>query len=375
MKLTTQREHLLGLLQHVIGVVERRQTLPILANVLLETHAGQVSLAATDLEVELSAHSALATAEDGRITLPGRKLLDILRALPDDAEISLGVEDQRAQLRCGRSRFALATLPADDMPTLDDFTRAADRAEITLRLPQKDLRTLIERTHFAMAQQDVRYYLNGLLLEVGDGYLRAVATDGHRLALYDIPAQTGSDSGRQVIVPRKGVQELLRLLADTVRRADETEVALNLSGNHIQIDLGNIRFTSKLIDGRFPDYQRAIPREGERVLVADRQLLRAALARAAILANENRGVRLQLEDWLLRVQANNPEQEEAVEEVEINYEGGPLEIGFNVSYLLDALGACNEELVKLFVQDGNSSCLIKAAEDTRGKYVISPMRL
>jgi DNA polymerase III subunit beta len=198
-----------------------------------------------------------------------------------------------------------------------------------------------------------------------------VATDGHRLALYDVPADTEPDTAdRQVIVPRKGVQELMRLLAE-----DEAEVMIQLSGNHVRIDPGNIRFTSKLIDGRFPDYQRAIPREGEKVLVADRQLLRAALARTVILANENRGVRLQLENWLLRLQANNPEQEEAVEEVEVNYEGGPLEIGFNAGYLLDALGASDEQLVKLSFQDANSSCLIQSAEDARGKYVISPMRL
>lgn len=366
MKLIIQREQLLGLLQHVIGVVERRQTLPILSNVLFETANGRLTLTATDLEVELSAFGELDVEDGVRTTLPGRKLLDILRALPEGSEITISIDGPRAQISCGRSRFALATLPADEMPNLEDFS-----AEAELRLPQRDLRLLIERTHFAMAQQDVRYYLNGLLLEMGEDRLRAVATDGHRLALYDIPADTGSSTaGRQVIVPRKGVQELMRLLAD-----DETGVTMQLSDNHIRIDPGGIRFTSKLIDGRFPDYQRAIPREGEKVLVADRQLLRSALSRTAILANENRGVRLQLENWLLRLQANNPEQEEAVEEVEVNYEGGALEIGFNVGYLLDALGAGDEQLVKLSFQDTNSSCLIQGAEDTRGKYVISPMRL
>lgn len=365
MKLETQRERLLGLLQHVIGVVERRQTLPILANVLVEAADGHLSLTATDLEVELSARDDIGCEAGGRTTLPGRKLLDILRALPEGTSVTLAVDDNRAQLRCGRSRFALATLPAEDMPALEDFT-----AEAVIRLPQQALRNLIERTHFAMAQQDVRYYLNGLLLETGDNSLRAVATDGHRLALCDVQAQSEAEAGRQVIVPRKGVQELMRLLAD-----DEAEVELKLGTNHIQIDLGNIRFTSKLIDGRFPDYQRAIPREGDTALVADRQLLRAALTRAAILANENRGVRLQLENWLLRLQANNPEQEEAVEEVEINYDGGSLEIGFNAGYMLDALGALEDELVKLFFQDTNSSCLIRAAEDESCRYVISPMRL
>lgn len=365
MKLEIQRGQLLNLLQPVIGVVEKRQTLPILANVMVVAENGWLILTATDLEVELTARTEVPAEEGGRITLPGRKLLDILRALPDSSAVTLSVDGSRAQLLCGRSRFALATLPAEEMPALESFT-----AEASVQLPQQDLRRLIERSHFAMAQQDVRYYLNGLLLEAADNRLRAVATDGHRLALCEVAADTGAGGGRQVIVPRKGVQELMRLLAD-----DESPVTLGLGSNHVQIDLGNTCFTSKLIDGRFPDYQRAIPQEGERALVADRQQLRAALARAAILANENRGVRLQLEDWLLRIQANNPEQEEAVEEVEVNYSGGPLEIGFNAGYLLDALGALDDELVKLFLQDANSSCLIRAAEETSCRYVISPMRL
>ena len=365
MKLETQREHLLGLLQQVIGVVERRQTLPILSNVLLEAQDDRLTLTATDLEVEISAQETLEIAEGGRTTLPARKLLEILRALPESSTVSLDAGDTRAQLRCGRSRFALATLPAEDMPALEHSTPTA-----ALRLAQSDLRTLIERTHFAMAQQDVRYYLNGLLLETADNLIRSVATDGHRLALCEIPAQTETLDQRQVIFPRKGVQELMRLLGD-----DETELEVALSDNHVRIDLGRIRFASKLIDGRFPDYRRAIPQEGERVVVADRQLLRAALGRTAILANDNRGVRLELDDWLLRVQANNPEQEEAVEELEINYSGGALEIGFNVGYLLDALSAIDDELVRMFFQDANSSCLIRPAEDTRCCYVISPMRL
>lgn len=370
MKLETQRENLLGLLQHVIGVVERRQTLPILSNVLIDARQNQLTLTATDLEVEISAQQAFDITAPGRTTLPARKLLDILRALPAEATVVLTVDDQKAQLRAGRSRFALATLPADEMPALEAFS-----GDGVVRMPRRDLRALIERSHFAMAQQDVRYYLNGLLLETDGQGIRAVATDGHRLALCDMPTENAADDAgdamqRQVIVPRKGVQELLRLLGE-----DDTPVTIALGANHIQVDLGNIRFTSKLIDGRFPDYQRAVPREGDRSLVVDRQLLRAALARVAILANENRGVRLQLEDWLLRVQANNPEQEEAIEEVEINYDGGSLEIGFNVAYMLDALDAIDDELVRIFLQDAGSSCLIRAAEDADSRYVISPMRL
>ena len=366
MKIETQREQLLQLLQHVIGVVERRQTLPILANVLVAAEDEKLTVTATDLEVELSTHTILMTTEGGRTTLPGRKLFDILRALPEESPVSITVEGQKATLRCGRSRFSLITLPADELPTLDDF-----EPEGQVRLPQAALKSLIERTHFAMAQQDVRYYLNGLLLEFSDNSIRAVATDGHRLALCDIDAVTEVASNRQIIVPRKGVQELSRLLSTD----GEAEAEIKIGGNHIQIGLGSIRFTSKLIDGKFPDYQRAVPQEGERVVVADRMLLRNALARAAILANENRGVRLQLDDWQLRVQANNPEQEEAEEDIEVNYNGGALEIGFNVTYLLDALGVLEGELVKLFFSDAGSSCLIREAEDQDCRYVVSPMRL
>ena len=368
MKLETQREQLLTLLQHVIGVVERRQTLPILSNALAVAEENKLILTATDLEVELSASDNLLAVEDGRTTLPARKLLDILRALPEASTVALTVEGAKAILRCGRSRFALATLPADEMPTLESFDDQEEMGSVVLT--QSALKTLIDHTQFAMAQQDVRYYLNGLLLEVGDNTLRTVATDGHRLALCDQSARTDVDSGRQVIVPRKGVQELSRLLDE-----DDSEVEIKLGSNHIHIALGGIRFTSKLIDGKFPDYQRAIPLESERVLIADRNSLRSALGRAAILANENKGVRLQLEDSLLRIQANNPEQEEAEEEIEVNYSSGSLEIGFNVAYLLDALGSIQGELVKIFLHDAGSSCLIREAESQNSRYVVSPMRL
>ena len=365
MKLETQREQLLALLQHVIGVVERRQTLPILSNVLVIAENSKLLFTATDLEVELSAWDNLLAIDDGKATLPARKLLDILRALPEGEQVSLTVEGAKAQLRSGRSRFALATLPVEDMPTLESFDV---QGSITLR--QRDLKALIEATQFAMAQQDVRYYLNGLLLEVGDNTLRAVATDGHRLALSDKPAHIEVDVGQQVIVPRKGVQELSRLLAD-----DDSEVEIKLGGSHIHIALGDIRFTSKLIDGKFPDYQRAIPVESERVLVADRNQLRSALSRASILSNENRGVRLNLEDWLLRIQANNPEQEEAEEEIEVEYEGEAMEVGFNVSYLLDVLGVMRTDQVRIELVDANSSCLMRAPDDASSRYVVMPMRL
>ncbi|HRF44229.1 MAG TPA: DNA polymerase III subunit beta [Candidatus Competibacteraceae bacterium] len=366
MKLEAKREQLLKPLQHVIGAVERRQTLPILSNVLLTAREQDLTMTATDLEVELSARAKLLVEVPGEITLPARRLHDILRALPEDANVVLSGEGDKATVRCGRSRFTLVTLPAADFPTLEDLPFEGD-----IHLHQGALRGMIERTHFAMAQQDVRYYLNGLLLETAPGVLRLVATDGHRLAFQELKTEVDAAETRQIIVPRKGILELLRLLADS-----DAEVVLNLGANHIRLMLGDIRFTSKLIDGKFPDYQRVIPRDGGRVVIADRMALRSALARTGIVLNDKtQGIRLQLEDWILRAQAQNPDQEEAEEEVEINYSGGPLEIGFNVTYLLDALGALNGELAKLSFSDAASSCLIEEAENEGSRHVIMPMRL
>jgi DNA polymerase-3 subunit beta len=366
MKLEAKREQLLKPLQHVIGAVERRQTLPILTNVLLTAREQDLTMTATDLEVELSARTELPVETSGEITLPARRLHDILRAFPEDATVILSSEGDKATVRCGRSRFTLVTLPATDFPTLEDLPFEGD-----IRLRQGALRGMIERTHFAMAQQDVRYYLNGLLLETAPGALRLVATDGHRLAFQELETAVEVAETRQIIVPRKGILELLRLLADS-----EAEVVLNLGVNHIRLVLGEICFTSKLIDGKFPDYQRVIPRDGGRVVIADRMALRSALARTGIVLNDKtQGIRLQLEDWILRAQAQNSDQEEAEEEVEINYSGGPMEIGFNVAYLLDALGALNGELAKLSFSDAASSCLIEEAEGEGSRHVIMPMRL
>ncbi|HAS84284.1 MAG TPA: DNA polymerase III subunit beta [Verrucomicrobia bacterium] len=366
MKLEAKREQLLKPLQSVIGAVERRQTLPILTNVLLAARERDLTLTATDLEVELSVRADLPAETPGETTLPARRLHDILRAFPEDGTVTITVEGDKATVRCGRSRFTLVTLPASDFPTLEDLPFDGD-----IRVHQGALRGMIERSHFAMAQQDVRYYLNGLLLEVGPNVLRLVATDGHRLAFQELQTEEATVEARQVIVPRKGILELMRLLADS-----DAEVVLKIGTNHLRVILGEIRFTSKLIDGKFPDYQRVIPREGNRVVIADRQVLRSALARAGIVLNDKTtGVALQLEDWILRAKARNPDQEEAEEEVEINYSGGPLEIGFNVTYMLDALGALTGELAKLSFSDSASSCLIEEAEGSGGRHVIMPMRL
>lgn len=366
MKLEAKREQLLKPLQQVIGAVERRQTLPILSNVLLAATERELTLTATDLEVELSVRVELPVEVPGSITLPARRLHDILRALPEEATVTLNIDGEKVTVRCGRSRFTLATLPAADFPTLEDLSFGG-----AIPLAQGALRSLIERTHFAMAQQDVRYYLNGLLLEVNPGTLRVVATDGHRLAFQELPIAAPDVEQRQIIIPRKGILELMRLLADS-----DAEVVLALGANHFRAAMGDIRLTSKLIDGKFPDYQRVIPQDPGRIVIADRMVLRSALARASIVLDaKTQGIRLQLEDWTLRAQAQNSDQEEGEEEIEINYSGGPLEIGFNVTYLLDALGALDGELAKLSFTDAGNSCLIEESEGGNSKHVIMPMRL
>ncbi len=367
MKFTASREALLKPLQAVIGVVERRQTMPILANVLLVAKNNRLSITATDLEVELVATGEADVSSGGEITVPGRKLLDICRALPENAEVAVSLSGDKLGLRSGRSRFTLTTLPAAEFPSVEDI-----KAGAPIELPQAVLGRLIEKTWFSMAQQDVRYYLNGLLLETGKNQLRAVATDGHRLALAQVQADgKGLGSGEtQVIVPRKGVLELQRLLGD------QGDLTLELGQNHIRIQLDGIRFTSKLIDGRFPEYERVIPRDTENVVTADREQLRGALQRTAILSNEKyRGIRLSIRAGSITLQAHNPEQEEAEEELEVEYSGEELEIGFNVNYLLDALGAIDAEQVTLAVVDGNSSCLLRDPGSDDCKYVVMPMRL
>jgi DNA polymerase-3 subunit beta len=365
MKLRAARDVLLKPLQAVIGVVERRQTMPILSNVLLVAREGALSVTATDLEVELVASAEVVVESEGEITVSGRKLLDICRALPDGSDIDINLSGEKLVVRSGRSKFSLATLPSADFPTVEDI-----KAGQTISVSQEVLGRLIEKTHFSMAQQDVRYYLNGMLLETGGKHLRAVATDGHRLALCEAEIDGVSLDEQQVIVPRKGVLELQRLMDG------EGELNIELGANHVRIQLPDIRFTSKLIDGRFPEYDRVIPKESSNELTADKGLLRGALQRTAILSNEKyRGIRLVIRDSGVIIQAHNPEQEEAEEELEVAYSGEDIEIGFNVNYLLDALGAVEGEEVRLSVLDSNSSCLIRQPGRDDGKFVVMPMRL
>ena len=364
MKFSVAREALLKPLQAVIGVVERRQTMPILSNVLLIAKEGQLSITATDLEVELVAQAEVETEAGGEITVSGRKLLDICRALPEGAMVNVSVSGEKMAVRAGRSRFNLATLPAAEFPIVEDI-----KAGQSITVGQEILGRLFDKTHFSMAQQDVRYYLNGLLLETGSGQLRAVATDGHRLALCQADVD-GQLDDQQVIVPRKGVLELQRLMSG------DGELNIELGSNHIRIQLDGIRFTSKLIDGRFPEYERVIPKESSNELKADRGAFQGALQRTAILSNEKyRGIRLVIRDSGVILQAHNPEQEEAEEELEVEYSGEDIEIGFNVNYLLDALGAIDGDEVTLSVQDSNSSCLIRQPGNDDCTFVVMPMRL
>jgi DNA polymerase-3 subunit beta len=365
MKFSAARETILKPLQTVVNVVERRQTMPILSNMLLSVEKGRLRVTATDLEVEMIADADIDMDSPGEITVPGRKLYEICRAVPDGTQIEINLSGERLTVKAGRSRFTLSTLRAADFPTVDEIS-----AKQTFKVTRQDLRSLIDKTHFSMAQQDVRYYLNGLLLETERKKLRAVATDGHRLALSEIDLESGASRDEQVIVPRKGVLELNRLLEG------EGDVEIALGANHIRVQLDGVRLTSKLIDGRFPEYARVIPNEPRNVITADRNLLRQALQRTAILSNEKyRGVRLELSSNSVVLQANNPEQEEAVETLEVDYSGDAMEIGFNVNYLLDALAAVDSEQVEFGVTDANSSCLIREPGGDHTKFVVMPMRL
>ena len=339
--------------------------MPILSNVLLVARNGELSVTATDLEVELVARADVDVETGGEITVSGRKLLDICKALPDGAVLSLSLSGEKLSVKSGRSRFSLTTLPAAEFPTVEDI-----KAGQTINVPQEILGRLIEKTHFSMAQQDVRYYLNGMLLETGGAFLRAVATDGHRLAMSEAELDGATMEEQQVIVPRKGVLELQRLMSG------EGNVDIELGPNHVRIQLEGIRFTSKLIDGRFPEYDRVIPQESSNELKAEKETFRSALQRTAILSNEKyRGIRLIIRDSGVVLQAHNPEQEEAEEEIEVEYSGDDIEIGFNVNYLLDAIGAVDGEEITLSVVDSNSSCLVREPGNDGSKFVVMPMRL
>lgn len=369
MKFSISRDILLRSLNLVAGVVERRQTLPILANVLMVLEGDRLSLTGTDLEVELVGRLQLPKAGDsGELTVPARKLVDICKSLPEGSDISFSATDSKVTVKSGRSRFTLSTLPAREFPNVEDSIGTHQ-----LSLKQGQLKRLIDRTGFAMAQQDVRYYLNGMLWELESKRLRVVATDGHRLAMCTLAekVEVNGEGDTQVILPRKGVLELARLLMD-----DEEDIGIVIGSNHIRAVTEDFTFTSKLVDGKFPDYQRVLPRSPDKVIVGSRLELRQAFTRTAILSNEKyRGVRLKLSDNSLDILANNPEQEEAEETVPVEYAGEALELGFNVSYLLDVLGVLSGEQIKISLADPNSSALLEESEDGDSLYVVMPMRL
>jgi len=367
MKLSIARDDILTPLQIISGVVERKQTMPVLSNILVIAEPEKVTLTGTNMEVELVCQlENVSVSESGAITIPARKLADICRSLPSEANIELALEGDKIHLRSGKSHFSLSTLPADQFPNIED-----GQHDIAVSFSQKDFKTMLDSTAFAMAQQDVRYYLNGMLLELGNQYVRTVATDGHRLAMTTLDTDLSVDQEKQVIVPRKGVIEFGRLLSDV-----DDEVVLSIGENHIYSQINNYKFTSKLIDGKFPDYNRVIPKGGDKILVADREALKGMFARASILSHENiRGVQLHLSNNQLQVFANNPEHEQAEDCLDVIYEGDDLQIGFNVSYLIDAMNVITDDSVKITLSNASSSALIESTEKQDSVYVIMPMRL
>ncbi len=361
------QQKLLEALQSVAGIVERRHTLPILANVLLHKKGGNVEFTTSDLEIQVRTQAALG-GEDGdyATTVNARKLLDILRALPAEQVVTLASAQDKLTLSAGRSRFTLQTLPSDDFPLVNE---AVDFGPM-FAVPQATLRSLINQVHFAMAVHDIRYYLNGILFVAEGKALTLVATDGHRLGLAqanleaEIPKQ-------EVILPRKTVLELQRLLKD-----EDTPIEMRFAGNQAKFSFSGMEFVTKLVEGKFPDYNRVIPKGHKNAVTLGRAALLASLQRAAILTSDKfKGVRVNLEPGLLRIASNNTEQEEAKEELEIDYDGDQIEIGFNVTYLMDVLANISHDMVKIELQDGNASALITVPQQPGFKYVVMPMRI
>jgi DNA polymerase III subunit beta len=364
--LKAKRDDLLGPLHSVSGIVEKRHTLPILSNVLIERTGSALTLLATDIEIQIKTTAPAFEGESAALTVAARKLQDILRALPEAAEISLTLEEKRLQVRAGKSRFNLQTLPAADYPRM----ALAEGQHVELRLRQGQFKRLLALVQYAMAQQDIRYYLNGLLLVVSGSELRLVATDGHRLAMASEDIG-GNHSRTEVILPRKTVIELLRLLVD-----QDDPVEVRIGGNQVAFRFGTIELVSKLIDGKFPDYERVVPQNHPKTLHLGRTALLHSLTRAAILTNEKfRGVRLVLAEGSLKIISSNAEQEEAQEELEVEYSGEPLDVGFNVNYLLDVLNNVAVDEIECHLNDSNSSALITLPGNARFKYVVMPMRI
>jgi DNA polymerase-3 subunit beta len=361
------RDAILKPLQTVAGIVERRHTLPILANVLIRKDAEHVSFLATDVEIQIQTVASLGPGTDsGATTVNAKKLIDILRALPE-GELTITVANRKATIAAGKSRFALQTLAAEEFPTVS----VSETWAASFQMPQKQLKHLLQMVHFAMAQQDVRYYLNGLLLVTDGSRVKVVATDGHRLAYCQADLDGSTLARHEVIVPRKTVIELQRLLDDS-----DEPVLIDVAASQVRFRFGEVEMVSKLVEGKFPDYTRVIPSGYKRHVGIARDALAHSLARASILTSEKfKGVRLTLSPSALKIQTNNAEQEEAVEEIEVEYDGEGLEIGFNVGYLQDVLGNLKTERIRADFGDSNSSALITVPGDESFKYVVMPMRI
>lgn len=368
MKFSISCEVLLKPLQTVINVVQKRHTMAVLSNLLLKAKDNTLTIVATDLEIEMIVHANINLPDqDGEITVPARKFFDIVRSLAtqDDAMIDISTEKNQMTLKSGRSRFTLSTLAAKDFPSIE-----GDFKNKPVEVPYDTLNQILHKTNFAMAQQDVRYFLNGVLLEITDKEIRMVATDGHRLATASAALQ-GNDALVQVIVPRKAVLELMRLIQD-----QDGAAKIYAGAHHIRVELANVVFTSKLLDGRYPDYKRVIPVQGKHILNVDKNNFKQALHRTAILSNEKyRGVRLNLSDAALKLMTNNPEQEAAEDEIEAQYQGDALEIGFNIGYLLDVINAIEGDVFEMSLTGANSSALIKDPADKNATFVIMPIKL
>jgi len=366
LKIKTTNDKLLAPLQQVTGIVERRHTLPILSNVLISAGGGKVDFLATDLEVQVTSSAALDGNAEGTVTVGARKLYDILRSLPEDAEVSLEAKESRMSVKAGKSRFNLQTLAAADFPRMVE----AKDASKTLKLPQKALKDALGLVQFAMAVQDIRYYLNGVLFSVDGSTLRVVATDGHRLS-FASQALQGDHGTVEAILPRKTVLELIKLLGDT-----DDPVELAIGSNQARFRFGGIEIVSKIVEGKFPDYQKVIPTTHKNGVSLDRSTLAQSLNRAAILSNEKiRGVRLVFTKDALSIICTNNEQEEAEEGLAVDYDGDPLDIGFNISYLLDVLNHVDSSTVAVTMGDSNSSALVQIPGRDDFKYVVMPMRI
>jgi DNA polymerase-3 subunit beta len=360
------RDALLKPLQVVSGIVERRQTLPILANILVRKDGERVSFTATDLELQIQTSAPIGAGKDvSATTVAARKLVDILRALPD-AEVQLSLTNKKLAVASGRSRFNLQTLAAEEFPTVAQAEFTAD-----FSLPAATLKYLLSMVHFAMAQQDIRYYLNGMLLVIDGAVVRAVATDGHRLALCEVAKDGGASAKLEAIIPRKTILELSRLLPDS-----EDAVRVQMAATQVKFSFGDIELISKLVEGKFPDYQRVIPAANTKAFVIAREDLMHALQRAAILTTDKfKGVRLVLASGSLKINSTNADQEDAQEELEIDYSGDGLDIGFNVNYLLDVLLNVKGEQLKFSLGDALGSALMSLPDSEKFKYVVMPMRI